>query len=320
VVVATYNRAALLERLLDALAAQEGVARFEVIVVSDASTDATADVLAARAATFPVPLLTMRQERNAGPAAARNRGWRTARAPIIAFTDDDCRPSPRWLASLLAASSPATALVQGRTLPDPDQLDRWGPFSRPFPTVVAEDGFYSTCNIAYRRDVLDALGGFDETFRFPCGEDTDLAWRARKAGYTTAFEGDALVHHEVWRSDWLNFMRSMRRSESLVLLVSIHPELRRHAGVKVFWRGVHLPVLLVVISALLVAVLPQVGPLWFMLGASSLKYWQEAKFLQPNTRRSQAQWAVAMPLLMLADLEEVVVMAWGSLRYRALLL
>src|SRR5262249_34940814 len=58
-----------------------------------------------------------------GVTRNRNLGWRHARAPIVAFTDDDCRPSARWAAELLAASerSPG-AFIQGRTEPDPDEI------------------------------------------------------------------------------------------------------------------------------------------------------------------------------------------------------
>lgn len=95
VVVCCHNGADALPRTLDALDAQTVRDHLEVVVVDDGSTDATARV-ADRAGVRIV-----RHPHNRGLAAARNTGWRTASAPIVAYTDDDCRPRPEWLATLL---------------------------------------------------------------------------------------------------------------------------------------------------------------------------------------------------------------------------
>jgi glycosyltransferase involved in cell wall biosynthesis len=140
VVVPTHDRAHLLPRLVACLEAQRDVSAFEVVIVDDASTDDTPRVLAALVGRSA---LTMRVERlasNAGPATARNVGWRATSAPLVAFTDDDCLPQPQWLARLLAAAD-AADIVQGRTLPEPSQRERAGPFSRLL-VVGHETGFY----------------------------------------------------------------------------------------------------------------------------------------------------------------------------------
>ncbi len=81
VVVATRNRAEMLLRLLDALAAQRGAPPFEVVVVDDGSTDDTWDRLTGRAEVETAfTLVPLRQEVNAGPAVARNRGWLNRRS------------------------------------------------------------------------------------------------------------------------------------------------------------------------------------------------------------------------------------------------
>ena len=95
VVVATHNRAYRLSLLLHALRAQTLPRQeFEVVVVDDGSTDSTPLLLADAERSGDLDLRVLRREPAAGPATARNMGWRIARAPIIAFTDDDCRPSP----------------------------------------------------------------------------------------------------------------------------------------------------------------------------------------------------------------------------------
>ncbi|MDT4996540.1 MAG: hypothetical protein QOD45_608, partial [Pseudonocardiales bacterium] len=120
VVVPTHNRASLLPRLVSALVAQEDVPGAEIVLVDDASTDATPDVLANLLPSLEPTGQAIRLAHNRGPATARNIGWRTASAPLIAFLDDDCVPQPGWLASLAASLADAD-IVQGRTLPDPEQ-------------------------------------------------------------------------------------------------------------------------------------------------------------------------------------------------------
>src|SRR5438046_2466957 len=131
VVVATHNRPERLGALLDTLSAQT-LPRdaFEVIVVNDASTDGTAEFLRERGQRDDLPLRSVHRERSQGPAVARNEGWRAARAPLVAFTDDDCIVGPRWLESAVAvAKEHPGAIVQGRTDPIPEEYPRYGPFS-----------------------------------------------------------------------------------------------------------------------------------------------------------------------------------------------
>jgi len=210
VVVSTYDRPERLARLLDALRAQTlGPEQFEVIVVDNGSQAETGRALAAQLAQGGLELRTCRLAVTRGPAGGRNAGWRLAGAPLVAFTDDDCRPAPDWLqAALIVAGRHPGAIVQGVTLPDPDERDRDGPFSH---TVRIErlGPQYETCNILYPRALLDALGGFDESFGLrPAGEDTDLAWRAIESGRRIVFAPDAVVHHAVERLGALGTLRA----------------------------------------------------------------------------------------------------------------
>jgi GT2 family glycosyltransferase len=192
VVVATRDRAARLAELLESLRGQTlARERFEVIVVDDGSRDGTAALLAS---ADDVRVVT--RAVGAGPAAARNEGWRVARASLVAFTDDDCVATPGWLEALVGAClARPGAIVQGRTAPREDERDRLGPFSR---SLWVDGGpYYQTCNIAYPRELLERLGGFDaDAFPF-VGEDTDLAWRAIESGASVAYEPSAVVHHAV---------------------------------------------------------------------------------------------------------------------------
>src|SRR4051794_37569870 len=159
VVIATRFRETRLAFALEALAAQTlDRDRFEVIVVraSDSADGALADVpagLPVRYITCPV----------AGAAAQRNLGWRATDAPLIAFTDDDCRPAPDWLERLLAADRGSTTMLQGRTEPDPDERHLlWG-LARSW-EITAANGWEATRNMAYPRALLGRRRGFGEWF------------------------------------------------------------------------------------------------------------------------------------------------------------
>src|SRR5438309_7118584 len=167
VVIATHGRAELLAQTLDALDRQ--IRRdFEVLVVDDDSQDGTPALLAQRG------VRSIRVSRR-GPGLARQVGWQAAAAPVLAFTDDDCVPTPGWLDALIRPIEEGRAdFCQGPTLPRPDQADRLGPWARTM-RVERENKRFPTCNMAYRRDVLEELGGFRQEFLGPrtSGEDTD---------------------------------------------------------------------------------------------------------------------------------------------------
>jgi glycosyltransferase involved in cell wall biosynthesis len=240
VVVATFNRAARVPELIAALEAQTlPHEEFDVIVVDDASSDETADVLAGLAANARINLRVIRCERNRGPAVARNLGWRRSAAPVIAFTDDDCRPTPRWLeAALERLGRDPAGILQGRTVPDPGKpLERWAK------TVQIESfsNRYETCNVFYRTEVLREVGGFDEDMPF-FGEDTVLGWTARRLGVGSAFESEAVVHHAItypgaryyrqWASqhgNWATLIRRFPEMRGEVLWLHLFTK-RRHAA------------------------------------------------------------------------------------------
>ena len=316
VVVASFNRAELLARLLDALEKQD-VGPFEVVVVDDASPDQTPAMLAERAPTTAFTLVTLRQERNQGPAAARNRGWRAATAPIVCFTDDDCIPSPEWLSSLVAAMDDGADVAQGRTEPAFAQRAARGPFSLTM-EKRAGDGFYETCNIAYRRELLDRLGGFDESFRFPCGEDTDLGWRARKAGATTAFVDDAVVEHEIWPFRWKSRLADIRRREGYIVLLGKHPELRDLFPSPWFHKQTHPRALAAAAGLLSLAAKPRSLPRWTLAAGAVGAYFVVVKPERLNVRRRDWPWV--LPLCLASDLADVTSLARASVRGRVLFL
>jgi glycosyltransferase involved in cell wall biosynthesis len=243
VVVATHNRAARLSRLLGALRKQAlDAGRYEVIVVDDASSDATPAVLSREQSRGELRLRVIRRRQSAGPATARDEGWRAAEGAIIAFTDDDCEPDPTWLeAGLRACAAKQAGFVQGRTIPIPAETGRIGPFTR---TIYVEqlDLNFHTCNILYPRELLERIGGFDVASygRSPGGEDCDLAWRAIEAGASPTFCSDAIVHHAVNELGPVGKLRVAARWTNPMRAYASHPQLRKRTFLfGVFWKRDH---------------------------------------------------------------------------------
>src|SRR5438067_1641281 len=316
VVVPTHNRAEHLGGLVEAFEAQRGVDSFEVIVVDDASTDDTELVLDRLQRSTRVPIHARRLECNRGPAAARNVGWQAARAPFVAFTDDDCRPDPNWLSRLIAHLDGAD-LVQGRTLPDPAHADRVGPFSRSVETID-EWGFYETCNVAYRREALARVGGFDEGFRRPFGEDTDLAWRVKDSGGRSAFEPEAVVYHAVWPRSFGAHLRDLPRQSGIVRALSRTRGLRQRLPRRWFWEQSHKPALIAA-AGLAVAVARRTPSSAALAAASLAPYVRYRARVDPLTPGAAAHPAVIAQLLV-ADWVEIAVVLAASVRYRTLVL
>lgn len=191
VVIASYNRKVSLLQTLAALEAQTLSSNlFEVIVVNDGSTDGTEEVLRIYKNNTSMQFLFLQQS-NGGPAAARNKGVAHALGQWIAFTDDDCLPDANWLQTIFSVFSKTNWVgVQGSTFTDRDHIT---PLTH---QIDNENGNRSvpTCNAAYYRKALIAIGGFDEEFPFPHNEDADLAWRIQQLG-TIGFSSGMRVHH-----------------------------------------------------------------------------------------------------------------------------
>jgi len=220
VIIPARNAAAMIEQTLAALAAQSPFVDHEVLVVDDASTDATAEIAAACGARVITGS-------GAGPAAARNLGAASAAADVLAFTDADCVPDPAWLDGLMRAFADGAELVQGRVLP-PEGVTI-GPYDR-YIAVVAEYGLYETANLALRRELFAGLGGFESILTprtgIELGEDVWLGWRARRAGARTTFAAEAIVRHAVFPRGPVAYVTERLRLRFFPELAGRIPELR----------------------------------------------------------------------------------------------
>ncbi|WP_198378878.1 glycosyltransferase, partial [Neoroseomonas rubea] len=234
VVIPCKNRARMLWDCFEGLAAQTLPRhRFEVVLVDNVSTDDLAALCARARDELGLAVAHERMAEDRGPAPSRNRGVALARAPIIAFTDSDCRPEPGWLeAGLAAFADPAVALVSGPVVPKPGQPV--GMTSKITFVTEVEHPTFPTANAWYRRDLFLDQGGFDATlsFRDPFdrateGADVDLAWTLIKAGHARRFVPEAVVLHEIEDQPFGLWLIEGTRLFILPELVRRHPELRR---------------------------------------------------------------------------------------------
>ena len=194
IVIPAYNAEKTIGLAVGAALAQ-GSLSCEVIVVDDGSTDGTAQ------AVKKYPAARYIYQKNAGPAAARNAGWRNATdADIVIFTDSDCVPEEGWAKHLIEGFTDESigAVTGSYEIANSDRL---------LPRLIHEEiklrhtgykesvKFFGSYNVALRRKVLEETGGFDEGYRRASGEDNDLSYRVLKMGYKIAFASGALVAH-----------------------------------------------------------------------------------------------------------------------------
>ena len=315
VVTPTRNRVDRLARLRDGLAEQTvGPEAFEWIVVDDASDDATASLVEDAAATSAFEVRGVRNDAARGPGAARNAGVALARAPLVAFIDDDCVPTPGWLEAHLGAANEDDFVLQGPAAPDPSELDLLGPFSRSLWIDHAGPPF-ETANIVYPRALFERLGGFEsETFRLT-GEDMDLALRAIAAGARSEWAPDALVHHAVVRLGPLGKLRNAARWTETMAVYKRHPSMRSELQFGVFWKGSHY----LLFRALIAAAMPaRIG----RVRLRPLRRWLAAAyFWHLITRgRDEGGGLLAAPFYVVHDVVEIAAVARGAIRYRTLVL
>jgi glycosyltransferase involved in cell wall biosynthesis len=166
----------------------------EVIIVNDGSKDRTLEISEA----FPFRIIS---QVNKGLSVARNVGAEAATGEIVAYTDSDCVVDPDWLAYLVAKMEAAhLEACGGPNFPPPEDslvpaavaVSPGGPTHVLLSDDVAEH--IAGCNMAFRRETLLKLGGFDPVFR-SAGDDIDICWRFQDAGFAIGFAPAAMVWH-----------------------------------------------------------------------------------------------------------------------------
>ncbi len=205
VIVCTRNRLASLRRCVEAFDAVKADQKWELIIVDNGSDDGTAEYLSALPKVVGFRQTIITNEPHQGLGRARNKGFKTSRGGIVSFTDDDCYVTEDYIAAMLAAfrDHPGVGFVGGRILLYDktdlrlaiDENESEASFQ---PRTFIAPGAMHGANMAFRRSVLDKIGGFDDRFGVGtpfCTEDTCAQADALWAGFAGVHDPRPTVFH-----------------------------------------------------------------------------------------------------------------------------
>lgn len=184
IIVTVKNEAGSISQLLDSLLKQEKP--FEIIIVDAESIDGTQEIVKDYSVNHPeIKLFIHAGSRGEG----RNYGVKKAKGDIIVFTDGGCVADKNWLKELKKKLEEGYDVVAGKTV-------NVGPFQSVIERVKIEykgyDITYPSCNLAYKRELFERIGGFDP--RFVTAEDIDLNLRAVEAGAKIGYNENAIIY------------------------------------------------------------------------------------------------------------------------------
>ncbi len=213
VIIPAHNANTTLPRLFDSLSDQTHE-DFEIIVVDDCSTDNTSEIIKA----YDCNLVQL--TKNRGPAHCRNIGAQHAHGDILAFTDSDCRVDIHWLKNIQKHFlQNNTEIIMGRLelLPSNFLGDSISALGFPGGGAIGFDKIWkvdqkgftesiSSCNFAVPIDIFLKIGGFDESFPYPGGEDSLFAYHLRRLNYRIKYCPDVLVYHAA-RNSMKDFLK-----------------------------------------------------------------------------------------------------------------
>jgi glycosyltransferase involved in cell wall biosynthesis len=234
VVVCAYNEERTIAECLTSLAACR-YPELEVIVCDDGSSDRTLEI----AGQFPFRILALDHD---GLSAARNAGLSAASGEIVAYLDADAACHPEWPFHLALGMEDAGVVAVGGPnvgFPDAEFVERAVALSpgSPAEVLVTDDRaeHIPGCNMAYRKDALEAIGGFDTAYT-AAGDDVDVCWKLLERGDEIAFAPAAQVAHHRRHTikGYLKQQRGYGRAERM--LAGAHPHRFNRLG-QARWRG-----------------------------------------------------------------------------------
>lgn len=194
VIIPVFNGESTIRRCVESvLASQYPAGKMEVICVDNSSTDGTLRILESFG-----PVIQIFQESKRGAGAARNTGLRRASGEFVVFTDADCTVAPDWLAKLIEPVRTGQASAAGGRIlarPEAGPVERFGELIHDHRKAIEDDlpPYIISMNMAARRDLLLAVGGFDE--RWIRMQDVDISFRLVARGERFAYCHDAIVYH-----------------------------------------------------------------------------------------------------------------------------
>ena len=308
----SHDRPLRLRWLLNALEEQTlPRERWEIVVGHDSEGPETEELLRTHplARTGTLRHVTL-PPGSAPPGRNRNAAVAIARAPVIAFTDDDCRPPPEWLErALTAARRHPGAIVQGSTCPDrgEERIAHHAPWVHS-QSIWPPRPWAQACNILYPREVLERFGGFPEDMYV--GEDTALAETARAAGVAYVGAPEVESWHAIAETSLAGMIRGAWRWRGLPLLIRRHPRLREEFTLWMFWKRSH-------------AWLPLAVAAFFLERRSRAYALLAVPYVvhalpdgHSQSPRGRIRSLIELPGRISLDVAEMAALAWGSVRHR----
>ena len=194
IIIPVYKRTEWIKSCLNRVLVQESHKSFEIIIIDDGSPNChDFELIVSGIKQRENCLLQYHKKEHAGPAAARNYGVQVSSGAILCFLDDDSMPHEGWLEEITRPinESCLVGIVNGKTL----SLEQGKGVSRMLEEYVYPEKCWASCNIAYRREAFESVGGFDEYFKEPSWEDNDLGLRVLSKGYEHVYNEKAIVSH-----------------------------------------------------------------------------------------------------------------------------
>jgi glycosyltransferase involved in cell wall biosynthesis len=278
VVIPVYNRRVIMAKTLGYLSQQTlDPTRFEVVVVDDASTDGTGEMIKSLKPPYLLRYFSMPER--GGPAGARNKGVREAQGSLIVFIDSDLVPAPELLEAHLEAHQSADNVIGHGPVIHTTDLDN--PTATRMKLTDMSRAFFATGNVSIRREHLLKAGLFDEEFREYGWEDLELGRRLRRLQLQAIPVPEAKGYHykaSLQLSQLPALMeRERQRARTALIYYRKHPE-----------RGVRMSI--------------ELSPVFFWLDRSfSAGGWTERESTQTFLRRLEAR-GCHLPLRVLVRL------------------
>lgn len=205
IVIPAYNAARTIGVAIEGCLAQEYPRdKLEIIVVDDGSRDNTPDIVA----SYPVTYI---YQDNAGPAKARNTGWKRTNAEIICFLDADCVPEREWILKVVThyqkkdvdcVGSRYGIINDDVLLADCIYCEFLVRYSR----MSESTKFIGSHGCSFRRSLLEELGGYNESYPMASAEDNDLAYRILAKNKMIFFDSKIVVRHN-FPTNWLKYLK-----------------------------------------------------------------------------------------------------------------
>lgn len=243
VIVPVHNRPIEIKACLDSLMQIDYPAdRYEVIVVDDASSDSTPQVIH----SYDVRLIPLKENKKA--AFCRNLGAEHAEGDILAFIDSDCTADPSWLNRLVPSFNDDAVGIVGGSIDSyftTSSLDRYEQVkssliigNRIKRSRDEDRTFYvPSCNLLIRKSLFLAVGGFDRNL--VVGEDVDLCWRVQDKGHKIEFRPDGVIFHRHRNTIRAFCKRRFEYGTSEPLLQTLHRNRKKQFYLP-FWGGIFL--------------------------------------------------------------------------------